>query len=209
MTVYAPILGLGFTLAALVACEGGGGASTGTTPAADTATATADPANDPTGEPTSDAATEPTSEPTSEPASSAEAEPEGDGGAEPEPTAKTPEPEPASAKATATPSASASAGDPKKKWSCGNKGQKACPMQGWMKGVMARAMASGDNEKIAKALNTIAAKPVAGYAQWTAIAAEGASKASAGDIDGAKKACKKCHALYQKKYIATRRDQPW
>ena len=99
--------------------------------------------------------------------------------------------------------------DPKKKWSCGNKGQKACPMQGWMKGVMARAMASGDSDKIAKALNTIAAKPVAGYGQWTGIAAEGAAKAQAGDIDGAKASCKKCHALYQKKYIATMRDQPW
>ena len=78
-----------------------------------------------------------------------------------------------------------------------------------MKGVMARAMAGGDGAKIAKALNTIASKPVAGYSQWTAIAAAGAAKAQAGDIDGAKAACKKCHDLYNKKYIATRRDQPW
>jgi hypothetical protein len=83
-------------------------------------------------------------------------------------------------------------------------------MQGWMRGVMGRAMQSGDKEKIAKGLNTIAAKPPAGdYGQWSGIAAAGASKAAAGDIDGAKQACKKCHALYQKKYKSTQRDQPW
>lgn len=208
MNVRHPLLALALALAALAACDGGG-ASSGTTPSADpAATASA------TAEPTASATA------TAEPTASAEAEGDGgdegdEGGADapdaadttaPQATAKgTPDP-----KATATPTATASADDdPKKKWSCGNKGQKACPMQGWMKGVMARAMASGDGEKIAKALNTIAAKPVAGYGQWTGIAAEGASKAQAGDIDGAKASCKKCHALYQKKYIATLRDQPW
>ncbi len=109
-------------------------------------------------------------------------------------------------KASAAPSASASA---KPKYDCGGKGQKSCPMQGWMKGAMARALAGGDPAKIARALNTIAAKPVAGMGQWTAIAAEGAAKAKAGDIPGAKQSCKKCHALYQKRYTSTMRDQPW
>ena len=104
---------------------------------------------------------------------------------------------------------SAAAGDGKKKFDCGSKGQKACPMQGWMKGVMARAVASGDGAKIASALDTIAAKPVAGYDQWSGVAADGAAKARAGDIAGAKASCKKCHQLYQKKYKQTLRDQPW
>jgi hypothetical protein len=95
------------------------------------------------------------------------------------------------------------------KWGCGGKGQKACPMQGWMKGVMARAVSGGDNDKIAQALDTIASKPVAGYSQWSAVAADGAAKARAGNIDGAKESCKKCHALYQEKYKTTLRDQPW
>ena len=82
-------------------------------------------------------------------------------------------------------------------------------MQGWMKAVVTRAVASGDGAKLGAALDTIAAKPVAGYDQWTAIAAGGAAKAKAGDIDGAKASCKKCHSLYQKKYKQTRRDQPW
>jgi hypothetical protein len=82
-------------------------------------------------------------------------------------------------------------------------------MQGWMKGVMARAMASGDKDKIAQALNTIASKPPAGMGNWTQIAAAGAAAASSGDIEGAKASCKSCHAQYQKKYQDTMRDQPW
>lgn len=104
------------------------------------------------------------------------------------------------------PSTSASA---KPKYACGAKGQKSCPMQGWMKGVMARALAGGDTDKIAQALSTIAAKPVAGMGSWSSIAATGAAKAKAGDIPGAKQSCKKCHALYQKRYKTSMRDQPW
>jgi hypothetical protein len=171
-----------------------------------------------------------TTAPSAEPATStsASAEPEASASAEPEPSASAePEPSASAAPESSAPpsgkgattankppapkgSSSASAStDPKKKYKCGNKGQKACPMQGWMKGVMARAMAGGNGDKIAKALNTIAAKPVAGYSQWAAIAAAGAAKAKAGNIDGAKASCKKCHDLYNKKYIASRRDQPW
>ena len=202
------LVGIAGIVVALAACDGGGdAATTGTTPSAEPAATT-----------TASATAEPSASATAEPTASADDGEGGDGDvggeeADPAPSASAtaaPEAKNPNPKATAAPTATASAeADPKKKWACGNKGQKACPMQGWMKGVMARAMASGDGEKIAKALNTIAAKPVAGYAQWTGIAAEGASKAQAGDIDGAKKSCKKCHALYQKKYIATMRDQPW
>lgn len=79
-----------------------------------------------------------------------------------------------------------------------------------MRGVMGRAMQKGDKDKIAQALTTIAAKvPRGDYGQWAGIAAAGAAKASAGDIDGAKASCKKCHALYQKKYKDTQRADPW
>jgi hypothetical protein len=115
----------------------------------------------------------------------------------------------ASSAATATASAAGSATAGAKKFDCGEKGQKLCPMQGWMKGVMTRAVSDGDPTKLAAALNTVASKPVAGFGEWTAIAAAGAAKAKAGDTDGAKESCKKCHALYQKKYKDTMRDQPW
>jgi hypothetical protein len=78
-----------------------------------------------------------------------------------------------------------------------------------MKGSMARAMASGEGEKIAKALETIASKPVAGYGSWSSIAAAGAAKARGGDIEGAKESCKKCHSLYQQRYKNERRADPW
>ncbi len=75
---------------------------------------------------------------------------------------------------------------------------------------MGRAMQGGDTKKIAQALNTIAAKtPPGGYGQWAGIAAAGAAKAAAGNIDGAKQSCKKCHSLYQKKYKDKQRDQAW
>lgn len=186
------------SLAALVACEGGGvepgAAGTAqpatTTSAATTASASAAPA----------ASEVPSAAPSASTAPSAEASASADASASPTGSAPAPT-------GSAAPATSATA---KSKYDCGGKGQKACPMQGWMKGVMGRAMQSGDSDKIASALSTIAAKtPAGGYGSWAAIAAEGAAKAKAGDIDGAKGSCKKCHALYQKKYKDNQRDQPW
>ena len=80
-----------------------------------------------------------------------------------------------------------------------------------MKGVMTRAVADAEadkGKKLAAAFNTVASKPVAGFSEWTGIAATGAAKAAAVDIDGAKESCKKCHSLYQKRYKETMRDQP-
>ncbi len=114
-----------------------------------------------------------------------------------------------SASSAATGAASSAASATAKTFECGAKGQKACPMQGWMKGVMTRAVADADPEKLAAALNTVASKPVPEFSNWTAIAAAGAAKAKAGDIDGAKESCKKCHAAYQKTYKQTMRDRPW
>jgi hypothetical protein len=77
---------------------------------------------------------------------------------------------------------------------------KGCAMKKWMKKVMQRAMGSGDAKKIAKALRTVASKPVAGYGKWKSIAEAGAKAAEAGDVKAAKKSCKNCHKAYQKKY---------
>jgi hypothetical protein len=184
---------------ALVACEGGnktgasasadsaGAASASGSPASATASASAASADSAAAAPS--AADSAAASPSADASDSASAAP--------------------GAAGAAAPATSAAAKAGKKTYDCGSKGQKACPMQGWMKGVMARAVASGDGAKIASALDTIAAKPVAGYDQWSAVAADGAAKARAGDIDGAKASCKKCHQLYQKKYKQTLRDQPW
>lgn len=82
-------------------------------------------------------------------------------------------------------------------------------MQGWMKGVIGPHTSAGDAEKIAKDLDYIAAKPPPGMGNWSAIAKEGAAKAKAGDVDGAKASCKKCHDQYKEKYKTTMRDRPW
>ncbi|XXY50747.1 hypothetical protein WME91_06340 [Sorangium sp. So ce269] len=93
-----------------------------------------------------------------------------------------------------------------KDFGCGAKGQKACPMQGWMKTVMQSATTSGDGAKIASALDYVASKPPPGMPKWVAISKEGAEKAKKGDIDGAKASCKACHDLYKAEYKAKHRD---
>ncbi|WP_437573141.1 hypothetical protein [Sorangium sp. So ce887] len=93
-----------------------------------------------------------------------------------------------------------------KDFGCGAKGQKACPMQGWMKTVMQSATTSGDGAKIASALDYVASKPPPGMPKWVAISKEGAEKAKKGDIDGAKASCKACHDLYKAEYKAKLRD---
>lgn len=113
------------------------------------------------------------------------------------------------AAAPATSAAAATEASGPKTFDCGAKGQKACPMQGWMKGVMGPATSSGDAEKIAKGLDYIAAKPPPGMGSWSSISKEGSAKAKAGDIDGAKASCKKCHDLYKEKYKTSMRDRPW
>ncbi|WP_438005415.1 hypothetical protein WME89_42930 [Sorangium sp. So ce321] len=94
----------------------------------------------------------------------------------------------------------------KKDFGCGAKGQKPCPMQGWMKSVMQSATTSGDAAKIASALEYVASKPPPGMAKWVAISKEGAEKAKKGDIDGAKASCKSCHDLYKAQYKDSLRD---
>jgi hypothetical protein len=97
----------------------------------------------------------------------------------------------------------------KKTVACGEKGQQMCPMQGWMKTVMTQASSSGEAGEIAKALGYVAQRSPPGYAQWTTIAEAGVAKAKAGDVDGAKAACKQCHDLYKDRYKQEMRDRPF
>ncbi|AUX21682.1 uncharacterized protein SOCEGT47_021690 [Sorangium cellulosum] len=115
----------------------------------------------------------------------------------------------ASSAAAAAPAATGAAQGGEKKFACGAKGQKLCPMQAWMKSTMASATSSGDGAKIAQALLYVAGKPPPGMGNWASISRAGAAKAKAGDIDGAKASCKQCHDLYKDKYKKTMRDRPW
>jgi hypothetical protein len=179
--------------------EGSGApsASPQQTSAAATTTTAAAPAA-PTAAPADTAA----AAPTAAPADTAAAAPTG-GAATPTATAAV------GAAATPTASAVASAAAGPKTFDCGAKGQKPCPMQGWMKTVMASASSSGDGAKLASALAYVAGKPPPGMGQWTAISNAGVAAAKAGDIDGAKATCKQCHDLYKEKYKSSMRDRPW
>ncbi|XYI01200.1 hypothetical protein ACMHYB_16190 [Sorangium sp. So ce1128] len=147
-----------------------------------------------------------TAAPTAAPAGSAAA------AAEPAETAAAAAPKAtaaASAAAAAGPAATGAAQAGEKKFECGAKGQKLCPMQAWMKSTMASATSSGDGAKIAAALQYVAGKPPPGMGSWASISKAGAAKAKAGDIDGAKASCKQCHDLYKERYKKTMRDRPW
>lgn len=163
-------------------------------------TATAAPTATPTPAPTTEAAAAPTGSAEAAPAdtTAAATAPTGSAAAAPGGTGTA---------AAAAPSGSAAAGE--KKFDCGAKGQKPCPMQGWMKSVMGTAASSGDAEKLAKALAYTAGKPPPGMGNWVAISNDGVAKAKAGDIEGAKASCKKCHDLYKESYKKTMRDRPW
>lgn len=115
----------------------------------------------------------------------------------------------ASAAGGADTPASVAEDDAKKDFGCGKKGQKQCPMQGWMKTVMQTAVNSGDAAKITKALEYIAAKPPPGMPNWVKITNDGIEKAKKGDIDGAKTSCKACHDAYKAEYKAKHRDLPF
>ena len=119
----------------------------------------------------------------------------------------------ATATATAAPSADATAAPtataPDKDWGCGAKGQKPCPMQGWMKSTMASATAADDAKKMAAAFEYLVTHAPPGYPEWVTMSKTGATKAKAGDLDGAKAACKDCHDAYKEKYKSTMRDRPF
>ncbi|WP_437930316.1 hypothetical protein WMF37_14155 [Sorangium sp. So ce291] len=144
-----------------------------------------------------------TAAPSAAPAESAAA------AAEPAETAAAAAPKATASAAAAAPAATGAAQAGEKKFECGAKGQKLCPMQAWMKSTMASATSSGDGPKIAAALQYVAGKPPPGMGSWGAISKAGAAKAKAGDIDGAKASCKQCHDLYKEQYKKTMRDRPW
>ena len=97
----------------------------------------------------------------------------------------------------------------RKTFDCGAKDQKPCPMQGWMKRVMAPASSSGDGDALAKALTYVAEHAPPDFADWAVMARAGAAKAKAGNVDGAKASCKQCHDAYKDRYKETMRDRPF
>jgi hypothetical protein len=115
---------------------------------------------------------------------------------------------PRPADSTVSPRPADSSDGPPKTFDCGSR-EKPCPMQGWMKRVMAPASSSRDPDALSKALAYVAAHVPPGFSTWAAIANDGGAKAAAGNIDDAKASCKQCHDTYKARYKATMRDRPF
>ena len=94
----------------------------------------------------------------------------------------------------AAPSASAAAA------ACGTKPLPDCPLQAWMKSNTNPAVMRSDLPALATALDKIVTFAPPGYTNWASIAKDGAAAAKAGDLAGAKAACRSCHDQYKQKY---------
>jgi len=94
------------------------------------------------------------------------------------------------------------------------------PLQSWMKANAAAPITGGDLPALAGALDALAGfapnvvpaadagpKPKE-YANWAAIARDGASAARGNRLEAVKATCRSCHAQYRAKYKSELRDRP-
>ncbi|MCA9603449.1 MAG: hypothetical protein KC417_15565 [Myxococcales bacterium] len=89
---------------------------------------------------------------------------------------------------------------------CGDEGQPACPLEGWMEKNTTPAVENQDLKALAAALHKIefmAPDPKwdEGASGWAKIAREGAAAAEKGDFKAAKATCKTCHKAWKDKYL--------
>ncbi len=87
------------------------------------------------------------------------------------------------------------------------------PLAEWMESNLQSAVEAGDLAKIATGLEKAAAFAPdpswnQGETSWEKIAKDGAAKAKAGDLAGAKASCKGCHTAWRKKYKAQFAQRP-
>ena len=97
--------------------------------------------------------------------------------------------------------------------SCGGKGQKPCPLQGWMEDNVQIPMEKGQYDKVAAALEKVAKHAPTpewneGPKSWKGSAEAGVAAAKAGDLKALKKTCKSCHKAHRKEYKKKFRMKP-
>jgi cytochrome c-type biogenesis protein CcmH/NrfG len=92
---------------------------------------------------------------------------------------------------------------------CGAPGKPACPLQQWMRSEVAAPLATGELERLAQNLERVGAMnpEPAKWANWTAIAREGANAARNRNAEGARSACARCHKVYRRGYNARYRER--
>lgn len=86
------------------------------------------------------------------------------------------------------------------------------PLAEWMESNLQAAVEANDLPRLAAGLEKAAAfapDPTwnQGETSWQKIAKDGAAKAKAGDLAGARASCKSCHTAWRKKYKAQFRDR--
>jgi hypothetical protein len=96
---------------------------------------------------------------------------------------------------------------------CGERGQPKCPLEAWMEEEVEAAAEAGDAGRLAAAYEKMARfAPEPSWNEgpnaWQAIAEAAAAKARAGDLRGARAACKQCHQAWRERYRAEHRARP-
>ncbi len=92
---------------------------------------------------------------------------------------------------------------------CGEPGQPTCPMQAWMQKNVAAALAAGNTQALAAALDRSAKlSPDATWSAWSTAATKGAAAARSGDVAATRASCKACHDAYRAAYKAKYRMRP-
>jgi cytochrome c556 len=91
------------------------------------------------------------------------------------------------------------------KTACGEEGQPACPLQGWMEDHVQAALEKKDLKAVGEALEKVPAlvpdaKWNEGDNGWSKLAKAGADAAKAGDMAGVKASCKSCHKAWRENY---------
>lgn len=88
---------------------------------------------------------------------------------------------------------------------CGGAGQPRCPLDAWMEDNVEPAAERGDLPRLAELYTKMAGFAPdpswnTGESSWRAIAEGAAAKARAGDMRGARSACKSCHQAWKERY---------
>jgi len=96
---------------------------------------------------------------------------------------------------------------------CGAKGQKSCPLQGWMEENVQGPFEKKDFKKLEAAFAKVATmspdpKWNEGDKGWAKISEKAAAAAKAGDFKALRATCKSCHKTWRKQYRKQHRLKP-
>lgn len=91
---------------------------------------------------------------------------------------------------------------------CGDKDLPDCPLQSWMKSTVRTYLNANDMDRLAGALDELAAKEPPGYPGWRESALTAAKAARSGNVPAAKAECKRCHDQHRNQFRKERRNVP-